>query len=118
MAEEFQSRDVIRIEILGEQALQVFQELLQTVQRLEAAFQQFGLSADAVLPKIVGPLASIQESSRHTVRELRLPREQLAGLGPASAGAELISALRLATPLPQAQRPCGESPKDAHRGVL
>lgn len=87
-----QSRDVIQIEIRGEQALHVLQELLATVQRLEVQLQQMGASADAVLGKIVAPLTAIQQSSAQTVAELQMLRQELAGVGTAAAGPERAAA--------------------------
>jgi len=42
MAEEFQSRDVIRIEILGQQAVEILQQLSAFGQRLRRAFSSSG----------------------------------------------------------------------------
>jgi len=81
--EDLSHRDVIRIEIRGEQARETLRDLLNLVTSLDVRARELGTAFDSAVVHIVGPLKSIEVSTAQTVRELEALRLQIAGLGPA-----------------------------------
>lgn len=90
--EDFSHRDVITIEIRGEQAKQVLLDLQNTLTSIEVKLRELGASMDAAFVHIAGPLKGIEVSTAQTVQQLEILRSQIAGLGPAGvAGPETVT---------------------------